>query len=196
MTDTTQPEADPTTESSATPVSPPPDPAPKPSPPPAPATAPPAPAPTPQPVRLHGDPADYIRELREENKTHREKTKHVESQFASESEAHSKTKAERDQLARANAVILAAQQLGANAAALLDAKSLDTKLAAVDPSDQEAVTTFIAEAMKTNPAFSISPTLPPSSGGTHQGGTLSPPQLSLDSAVKNALSGYAPTKER
>lgn len=153
-------------------------------------TPPPAPQPpAPQPVNIHGDPNEYIRELREESKNRRLANEQLTTQLAETTQTNETLSAQNAQLARANAVILAAGALGANAAAILDAKSLDTKLAAVDPSDPEAVKTFITEAMESNAAFKAGPVLPPTSGGGHQGGQPSATTPTLEGAVTKALGG-------
>lgn len=177
-------------------------PAPTPAPPAPPAPAPPAPAPappapTPQPpaptpappINFQGDPNEYVRDLREENKTRREANQDLTTKVGTLTQTNETLTAQNASLARANAVILAAGGLGANASAILDAKSLDTKLAAVDPSDPEAVKAFITEAITANPAFKTGPALPPTSGGGHQGGTPPATSLTLDGAVKKALGG-------
>ncbi|WP_205647560.1 hypothetical protein [Agromyces badenianii] len=176
-----QPPAAPTAPPPAAPAPP------VPTPPPSGPAAPPAqPAP---PIQFQGDPNDYVRDLRDENKTRREANQTLTTQVGELTQTNETLTAQNAQLARANAVILAAGPLGANASAILDAKSLDTKLAAVDPSDPEAVKAFIAEAMEANPTFKTGPGLPPTSGGGHQGGTPSATPLTLDGAVKKALGG-------
>lgn len=183
------PPAPPAGGGNSTPPPAPPAPAPQPpAPPTPPAPQPPAPAPQP-PIDFRGDPNEYIRELREESKSRRLANEQLTSQLAETTHTNETLAAQNAQLARANAVILAAAGLGANAAAILDAKSLDSKLAAVDPSDPEAVKTFITEAMESNPAFKTGPTLPPSSGGGHQGGQPPAAPTTLEGAISKALGG-------
>lgn len=163
-------------------------PAPTPQPPAPPAPQPPSPS-SQQPIDFRGDPNEYIRELREESKSRRQANEQLTTQVGELTQTNETLTAQNAQLARANAVILAAGGLGANAAAILDAKSLDSKLAAVDPSDPEAVKTFITEAMESNPAFKTGPTLPPTSGGGHQGGQPPAAPTTLEGAVSKALGG-------
>ncbi|SJN34106.1 hypothetical protein FM119_08770 [Mycetocola reblochoni REB411] len=138
---------------------------------------------------MKGDADDYIRELRDEAKQRRIAAETLTKERDEAATARDAVTAERDTLARQNAVILASQGLGANAAAILDSRALESKLAAVDPSDPDAVKAFITEAMEANAAFKTGPVIPSRNGGAHQGGTPAAQPLSLDAAVRGALGG-------
>lgn len=173
----------------AAPVTPP---APQPVAPPVPAPpAPPAPAvpQTPAPVNYHGNPDDYVRELRGEAKTHREAREAAEKLATEREIALTAATAERDQLQRERAVLLAAPRLGAKADLLLDSSSFTQTLANVDLTDQAAVDKAINDAIERNAAFKAGPTLPAASGGGHQGGQPTPTTPTLEGAVKKALGG-------
>lgn len=176
----------------AVPVPPPPAP---PAPTPTPAPTPPAPVPpasppaAPAPINYKGDPDEYVRELRAENKTAREAREAAETAAATAAAERETAAAERDNLKRENTVILRASELGAKAAALLDSKEFTTTFATVDLADKAAVDKAITDALEKNSAFRSGPALPPSSGGGHQGGQPSATPPSLANAVKTALGG-------
>lgn len=169
----------------------PPAPAPQaPAPPVPPAPAPPAPAPpAPQPVQYRGDPDEYVRELREEAKTHRLAAEKAATDFTTAQAERDAAAAERDQLRRDNTIILRSAELGAKASALLDSREFTTLFATVDLTDQAAVDKAITDALERNSAFKAGPTLPTASGGGHQGGQPPTTTPTLESAVKARLGG-------
>lgn len=183
---------DPNPAGDPTPSDPPAAPAAAPAPPtptPPPAPQPPAQPTPPAPVNYRGDPDEYVRELRGEAKQHRES-------FEREQTAHKETQQERDAAAKerdtlkaANAVLLAAPRLGARADLLLDSSSFTQTLAGIDLADQAAVDKAITDALERNSAFKAGPTLPPASGGGHQGGQPPTTTPTLESAVRTALGG-------
>lgn len=168
-----------------------------PTPPPAPAAppaappAPPAPAAPsqPAPVNYHGNPDDYVRELREEAKTHRLAAEKAATDFTTAQAERDAAAAERDSLKREKAVLLAAPRLGAKADLLLDSASFTQTLATVDLADQAAVDKAITDALERNSAFKAGPSLPGASGGGHQGGSAPTTTPTLEGAVKAALGG-------
>lgn len=151
------------------PVPAPPAAAPAPTPPPAPAPVPPAPEP-PKPVDYRGNPDEYVRELRAENKTAREAREAAEQKLAQEQADREAAATERDQLKRENTLLLAAPKYGARPDLLLDSSSFMKTFANVDLSDESLVKKAIEEALEKNSAFKAGPTLPPASGGAPQGG--------------------------
>lgn len=158
-------------------------------PPPAPA-APPAAAPQqPAPVQYHGNPDDYVRELREEAKTHRLAAEKAATDFTTAQAERDAAAAERDSLKRERAVLLAAPRLGARADLLLDSSSFTQTIAAVDLADQAAVDKAITDALERNSAFKAGPTLPGASGGGHQGGAAPTTTPTLEGAVAARLGG-------
>jgi hypothetical protein len=171
------------------------DPAPAPQPPtpaPAPAPAPPAPqppAPQPAPIKYQGDPDEYVRELREEAKNHRlaaEKAQQERDAAASERDSD---RAARDALARENHLLRVAGKYGANPDLLLDSSSFMKTFADVDLSKEDEVKKAIEDALERNSAYKAGPTLPPASGGGHQGGQPTPTTPTLESAVRARLGG-------
>lgn len=171
------------------PAAPTPSPAPTPAPPapaPQPAPAPAAPA-APAPINYKGDPDEYVRELRAENKTAREAREKAERDAQERQQERDAAAAERDALKREKAVLLAAPRLGANADLLLDSGSFTKTLAGIDLADQAAVDKAITDALERNSAFRTGPALPPSSGGGHQGGSPTTPKPTLEGAVKAAM---------
>lgn len=164
-------------------------PAPAPTPPASPAPTPTPPAPTPPaPVNYKGDPDEYVRELREEAKSHRLAAEAANTSLATATAERDAAAAARDELARANKLILSAPKLGAQADLLLDSSSFTKTFATVDLNDQAAVDKAITDALERNSAFKAAPALPGASGGGHQGGqhTTKP---TLDGAVKARLGG-------
>lgn len=163
-------------------------PAPVPATPPAPA-APPAPTPPPAapPINYKGDPDEYVRELRAENKTAREAREAAEAAATNAQKERDTLAAERDALAREKHLLRNAPKLGANADLLLDSSSFMKTFADVDLSKEEDVKKAIEDALERNSAFRTGPALPPTSGGGHQGGSPTTPKPTLDSAVKAAL---------
>ena len=168
-----------------------------PTPPPAPAAppaappAPPAPAAPsqPAPVNYHGNPDDYVRELREEAKTHRLAAEKAATDFTTAQAERDAAAAERDSLKRERAVLLAAPRLGARADLLLDSSSFTQTIANIDLADQAAVDKAITDALERNSAFKAGPSLPGASGGGHQGGSAPTTTPTLEGAVKAALGG-------
>ncbi len=152
------------------------------------APAPPAPQP-PAPVNYHGNPDDYVRELREEAKTHRLAAEKAATDFTTAQAERDAAAAERDSLKRERAVLLAAPRLGARADLLLDSSSFTQTIAAVDLADQAAVDKAITDALERNSAFKAGPSLPGASGGGHQGGSAPTTTPTLEGAVKAALGG-------
>ncbi len=65
--------------------------------------------------------------------------------------------AEKAQLARERAVLLAAGAVGANAAALLDSRTFAQQLANIDPNDSTAVQAAIQAAVAANPIYAAQP---------------------------------------
>jgi hypothetical protein len=176
----------------AAPAAPPAAPAP-PAPAPAAPTPPPAASPAAQPpaatppINYRGDPDEYVRELRAENKTAREAREAAEKERDAATQEREAAAAERDTLKREKAVLLAAPRLGASADLLLDSGSFTQTLASIDLADQAAVDKAITDALERNSAFRTGPALPPSSGGGHQGGSPNQPTPTLEGAVKAAL---------
>lgn len=160
-----------------------------------PPAAPPAPpAPTPQPpagpkppINYRGDKDEYVRELREESKTHRLAAEKATSDFAAVQKERDELAAERDSLARERALLLYAPQHGARADLLLDSTSFMKTFANVDLTDEAAVTKAISDAVEKNSAYRAV-SLPSTSGGGHQGGGAPKTNITLDGAVKAALS--------
>jgi len=178
----------------ATPAAAPAAPAPTPTPaapaaPAAPAT-PAAPAATPAPVQYQGNPDEYVRELRQESRGHREALEKEQGE-------HTTTKAERDtatarvtSLERENFLLRNAGKYGANPDLLLDSSSFMQAFADVDVAKEEDVKKAIDDAIKRNAAFKAGPTLPGASGFGHQGGQATPTNTpSLTSAVAARLGG-------
>lgn len=164
--------------------------------PPAPPATPPVPAPPtpaappapPAPVNYKGDPDEYVRELREEAKTHRLAAEKAVTDFATAQGERDAATAARDNLARENKLLLLAPNLGANAAALLDSSSFTKNFADVDLANEDDVKKAITDALERNSAFKAGPVLPPTSGGGHQGGAPTP-NTTLEGAVKKRLGG-------
>lgn len=172
--------------------------------PPAEPPAPPAPAPQPPaqsdppaqpaqpaepkpPINYKGDRDEYVRELREENKTHRLAAEKATSDYTAAQQERDAAIAERDSLARERALLLNAPKNGARADLLLDSSSFMKTFADVDLTDEEAVKTAITDAVEKNSAYRAV-TLPDTSGGGHQGGGAPKTPITLDSAVKSAMS--------
>ncbi|GGD33136.1 hypothetical protein GCM10010915_11910 [Microbacterium faecale] len=173
------------------PANPPAQPAPTPQPPaqqtppaqPAPPTQPPA-----QPIQYKGNPDEYVRELREEAKTHRLAAEKATSDFEAAQKERDALTAERDSLARERALLLNAPKHGARADLLLDSSSFMKTFADVDLTDEEAVKTAITNAVEKNSTFRAK-SLPATSGGGHQGGGTPKTNISLEGAVKSRLGG-------
>lgn len=153
--------------------------------PPAPAAAPAAPA----PINYQGNPDEYVRELREEAKTHRLAAEKAASDFAAAQAERDTIAAERDTLNRERALLLNAPKYGARPDLLLDSSSFMKTFADIDLSDEEAVKTAIEGALERNSAFKAGPTLPGASGGGHQGGSGTTPTPTIEGAVKARLGG-------
>lgn len=64
------------------------------------------------------------------------------------------------QLARENAVLLAAPTIGADAAALLDSHSFRTQLEQIDPNDRAAVAAAVQAAVAANPRYAAQAAAP------------------------------------
>jgi hypothetical protein len=174
-----------------TPPAPPAPAPPVPTPPPAPqppAPQPPAPEP-PKPVDYRGNPDEYVRELREEAKTHRLAAEKAATDAAAAQAERDALTAERDNLARERALLLNAPRLGARADLLLDSSSFMKTFAPIDLADQAAVDKAITDAIEKNSTFKAGPGLPGMSGGGHQGGSNPATPVTLDGAVKKALGG-------
>lgn len=161
--------------------------APAPQTPPAAPPVPQAPAEPKPPINYRGDRDDYVRELREESKTHRLAAEKAASDFAAAQKERDALAAERDNLARERALLLHAPKHGARADLLLDSTSFMKTFADVDLADEEAVTKAITDAVEKNSAYRAV-TLPGTSGGGHQGGGAPKTNITLDGAVKAALS--------
>lgn len=167
-------------------AAPPAPPAPAPSPQPAP------PAPAPQPpahVNYHGNPDDYVRELREEAKNHRLAAEKAATDYATAQAERDALAAERDSLARERALLLHAPKYGARPDLLLDSSSFMKTFADVDLADESAVKKAIEDALERNSAYKAGPSLPAASGGGHQGGSAPTTTPTLEGAVKAALGG-------
>lgn len=164
---------------------------PVPTPPPAPAPAAPAapPAESTPPVNYRGTPDEYVRELREEAKTHRLAAEKAASDAAAAQQERDTLAAERDALARERTLLLQAPKLGARADLLLDSSSFMKTFADIDLADQAAVDKAITDAIEKNSTFKAGPGLPAMSGGGHQGGINPATPVTLDGAVKKALGG-------
>lgn len=154
----------------------------------APPAAPAAPPAEPKPpINYRGDRDDYVRELRDEAKTHRLAAEKAAADYATALAEREALTAERDGLARERALLLNAPKNGARADLLLDSTSFMKTFAAVDLTDEAAVTKAITDAVEKNSAYrAIS--LPSTSGGGHQGGGAPKQNITLDGAVKAALS--------
>jgi len=139
------------------------------------------------PINYKGDRDEYVRELREENKTHRLAAEKATSDFATAQKERDDLAAERDSLARERALLLNAPKHGARPDLLLDSSSFMKTFADVDLTDEEAVKTAITNAVDKNSAYRAV-TLPGTSGGGHQGGGAPKTPITLDSAVKSAMS--------
>lgn len=157
----------------------------------APPAAPPAPqAPTEPkpPINYRGDRDDYVRELRDEAKTHRLAAEKAAADYATAQAERDALTAERDSLARERALLLNAPKHGARADLLLDSTSFMKTFADVDLTDEAAVAKAITDAVEKNSAYRTI-TLPGASGGGHQGGGASKQNITLEGAVKTALGG-------
>lgn len=64
-------------------------------------------------------------------------------------------------LARENAVILAAQAAGANAAALIDSKAFGKQIETIDPGDRAAIAAAVQAAVTANPQYAATATAAP-----------------------------------
>lgn len=164
--------------------------------PPAPVPTPPAPQPpAPQPpaeqppVNYRGNPDEYVRELREEAKTHRLAAEKAANDFATAQQERDALAAERDNLARERALLLAAPKHGARADLLLDSSSFMKTFADIDLADDAAVEKAITDALERNSAFKAGPSLPGTSGGGHQGGSAPTTTPTIEGAVKARLGG-------
>lgn len=168
---------------------PPAPPAPAPTPPPAP--QPPAPQPPAEqpPVNYRGNPDEYVRELREEAKTHRLAAEKAANDFATAQQERDALAAERDNLARERALLLNAPKHGARADLLLDSSSFMKTFADIDLADDAAVEKAITDALERNSAFKAGPSLPSTSGGGHQGGQAPTTTPTIEGAVKARLGG-------
>lgn len=167
-------------------------PAPVPTPPPAAPPAPPAPQPPAQPtppVNYHGNPDDYVRELRGEAKQHREAFEREQTAHQTTQQERDAAAAERDQLKRANALLLNAPKYGARADLLLDSTSFMKTFADVDLADEAAVKKAIEDALEKNSTFKAGPGLPAMSGGGHQGGATPATPVTLEGAIAKAYGG-------
>ncbi|KSU52888.1 hypothetical protein [Microbacterium enclense] len=163
---------------------------PAPTPPPAQPAPPATPPAQPEPVNFRGNPDEYVRELRQEARGHRESFEKEQSEHTATKAERDAAAAERDTLKRERAVLLAAPRLGAHADLLLDSSSFTKTLAGIDLADQAAVDKAITDALERNSAFKAGPTLPGASGPGHQGGQPTPTTTpSLDGAVKARLGG-------
>lgn len=166
----------------------------EPTPPPA-APAPPAPTPqqaapaAPAPIAYKGDPDEYVRELREEAKTHRLAAEKAAQERDAEKTERENAAAAREQLARENHILRVAPKFGANPDLLLDSSSFMKNFADVDLAKEDDVKKAIEDALERNSAFRAGPALPPSSGGGHQGGSPNSPTPTLEGAVKARLGG-------
>ena len=148
----------------------------------------PAAQPTP-PVNYHGNPDDYVRELREEAKTHRLAAEKAASDAAAAQQERDTLAAERDALARERTLLLQAPKLGARADLLLDSSSFMKTFADIDLADQAAVDKAITDAIEKNSTFKAAPGLPGMSGGGHQGGTQPATPVTLEGAIQKAYGG-------
>lgn len=163
-------------------------PAPTPPAPTPPAPQPPAPTP-PAPINYQGNPDEYVRELREEAKTHRLAAEKAQQERDAAATERDSDRAARETLARENHLLRVAGKHGANADMLLDSSSFMKTFADIDLSDEEAVKTAITDALERNSAFKAGPTLPGASGGGHQGGSAPTPTPTLEGAVAARLGG-------
>jgi len=163
----------------------PPAPAPAPPAPPAPAPAPPAPA----PINYKGDPDEYVRELRAENKTAREAREAAETKAQTLQDERDAAAGKSTSLERENHILRNAGKFGANADLLLDSSSFMKTFADVDLSKEEDVKKAIEDALERNSAFKAGPPLPGASGGGHQGGQPPATTPTLEGAVKARLGG-------
>lgn len=178
---------DPAQPAPAAPAAPPaPTPPPVPQPP---APQPPAAAEPPAPVSYRGNPDEYVRELREEAKTHRIAAETAQTERNTIQQERDTLASERDALARERALLLAAPKHGARADLLLDSSSFMKTFADVDLANEEAVTKAITDAIEKNSTFKAAPSLPGMSGGGHQGGSAPASNPTLESAVRGALGG-------
>jgi hypothetical protein len=161
-----------------------PTPTPPPTPQPTPSPAPsPTPAPQPEPIRYQGNPDEYVRELREEAKTHRLAAEKAAQDHAAAQQERDAAAAERDQLKRERALLLNAPKYGARADLLLDSSSFMKTFADVDLANDEDVQKAIEDALERNSAFKAGPQLPGASGGGHQGGQPPTTKPTLQGAV-------------
>ena len=80
--------------------------------------------------------------------------------------------AEKSALARENAVILAAQAAGANAAALIDSKAFSRQIESIDPNDRAAITAAVQAAVTANPQYAATaPAAPAATAPVRQANT-------------------------
>lgn len=160
--------------------------------PPAPPTPPAPPAPTPPadqpPVDFRGDPSQYVRELRDEAKTHRVNWEKEQTAHQEAAQARDALQQQYADLQRQHTLTLLAPALGADPARLLDSSSFMKTFADVDLSKEDDVKTAITTALEKNSAFKAGPALPSSSGGGHTGGspTTNP---TLEGAIARKLGG-------
>jgi hypothetical protein len=145
----------------------------------------------PKPIEYRGNPDEYVRELREEAKNHRIAAEKAASDLAAAQKERDDAAAARDQLARERALLLVAPKYGARADALLDSSSFMKTFATVDLSKEDDVKKAIEDALEKNSALKAGPSLPPTSGGGHQGGQISTQPKSLNDAVAAKLSGQS-----
>ena len=138
-------------------------------------------------MNYRGDPDEYVRELRNENKTAREAREKAEADYATVQSERDSAATARDSLARENHLLRTAPKYGANADLLLDSSSFMKNFADVDLAKEDAVKKAIEDALERNSAFKTGPALPPSSGGGHQGGQPPTSKPTLDGAVKARL---------
>ena len=148
---------------------------------------PPAPQP-PAPVQYKGNPDDYVRELREESKTHRIAAEKAAADYQAAQAERETATAQLAETQRTLAVVRTASKAGANADALLDSNSFMKTIADIDPTDLAAVEKAITDAVEKNSALRAA-ALPAMSGGGHQGGGTPKPKPTLTSAVSGALGG-------
>jgi hypothetical protein len=182
------------------------DPAPAPTPAPAPAPAPtpaPAPAPTPTPAPAAPAPAPaagkvydegYVRDLRGEAKSHREKAEAEAARAAAAEAERDQLKAEVHAAKYRDAVRSAAghDDVKGNADLLLDSSSVRTALKDVPLDDATKVREALKAYVQEHPAYAAAPAapvIPRSSGGGRPGGapTDANSPTSLEGAVAAAL---------
>jgi hypothetical protein len=186
----TDPAPDPGAPPAPAPAPPAPAPAP-PAPAPAPSPAPPAPAPAaPQPGSKSYD-ESYVKDLREEAKGHRERAQAAETARQAAAAELEQIRADARESALVAAVARTAAKAGGNDDLLLDSSKFRAALKDVDLKDTAKVQEVIQSFVKDNPAYSLRPQGPGSSGpGRPSGdpGTRTPP-ASLEAAVASALAG-------